>query len=93
MSGLNLLAEEVDKEAGSDHVDKEPREFIMITGIRVSNQLFLSLARPTNWVSGEHIVVLISMLWRRHGGKYLKQRCRFVDYYSILGILTRFTEF
>ncbi|KAG2314655.1 hypothetical protein Bca4012_065443 [Brassica carinata] len=26
MSGLNLLAEEVDKEAESDHVDKEPQE-------------------------------------------------------------------
>ncbi|KAL0713465.1 hypothetical protein Bca4012_020443 [Brassica carinata] len=73
--------------------ENRKQEFLIVTGVRVLNQFFLSLARPRNWVTTKHIAVLISMLWRRHGGKYLKQRCRFVYYYSISGILTRFTEF
>ncbi|KAH0862611.1 hypothetical protein HID58_079822 [Brassica napus] len=69
------------------------REFEIVIGIHVSNKFFLSLARPTNWVSTEHISVLISMLVRRHGRNYLSRRCRFVDYFSIAGIISKFAEF
>ncbi|CAN7054395.1 unnamed protein product [Brassica oleracea var. botrytis] len=68
-------------------------EFEIVIGIHVSNKFFLSLARPTNWVSTEHIYVLISMLVRRHGRNYLSRRCRFVDYFSIAGIISKFAEF
>ncbi|KAL0756539.1 hypothetical protein Bca101_094207 [Brassica carinata] len=68
-------------------------EFEIVIGIHVSNKFFLSLARPTNWVSTEHISVLISMLVRRHGHNYLSRRCRFVDYFSIAGIISKFAEF
>ncbi|CAN7083890.1 unnamed protein product [Brassica oleracea var. botrytis] len=68
-------------------------EFEIVIGIHVSNKFFLSLARPTNWVSTEHISVLISMLVRRHGRNYLSRRCRFVDYFSIAGIISKFVEF
>ncbi|KAH0869326.1 hypothetical protein HID58_076348 [Brassica napus] len=117
ISGLNLLAEEVEKETRSDNVYKDPqentcrmltvwshpesyvlppeeqggkasptnsedyktppeddpmtecrtpdvgnsklsryltREFEIVIGIHVSNKFFLSLARPTNWVSTEY---------------------------------------
>ena len=37
--------------------------------------------------------VLISMLVRRHGGNYLRGRCRFVDYFNIAGIISKFAEF
>ncbi|KAG5375878.1 hypothetical protein IGI04_040474 [Brassica rapa subsp. trilocularis] len=69
------------------------QEFEIVIGIHVSNKFFLSLARPTNWVSTEHISVLIGMLVRRHGRKYLSGRCRFVDYFSIAGIISKFAEF
>ncbi|KAG2304662.1 hypothetical protein Bca52824_033313 [Brassica carinata] len=69
------------------------REFEIVIGIHVSNQFFLSLARPTNWVTTEHMSVLISMLVRRHGGNYLRGRCRFVDYFNITGIISKFAEF
>ncbi|KAG2330127.1 hypothetical protein Bca52824_001307 [Brassica carinata] len=69
------------------------QEFEIVIGIHVSNQFFLSLARPTNWVTTEHISVLISMLVRRHGGNYLRGRCRFVNYFNIAGIISKFTEF
>ncbi|KAL0823874.1 hypothetical protein Bca101_047551 [Brassica carinata] len=69
------------------------REFEIVIRIHVSNKFFLSLARPTNWVSTEHISVLISMLVRRHGRNYLSRRCRFVDYFSIAGIISKFAEF
>ncbi|CAF2099789.1 unnamed protein product [Brassica napus] len=68
-------------------------EFEIVIGIHVSNKFFLSLARPTNWVSTEHISVLIGMLVRRHGRNYLSGRCRFVDYFSIAGIISKFAEF
>ncbi|WZY72509.1 hypothetical protein YC2023_004749 [Brassica napus] len=42
---------------------------------------------------GSHISVLIGMLVRRHGHNYLSQRCRFVDYFSIAGIISKFAEF
>ncbi|CAF2078668.1 unnamed protein product [Brassica napus] len=142
ISGLNLLAEEVEKGTRSDNVYKDPQEntcrmltvwshlesyvlppeeqggkakrsfksfsqfsekpliscldileFEIVIGIHVSNKFFLSLARPTNWVSTEHIFVLISMLVRRHGRNYLIRRCRFVDYFSIAGIISKFAEF
>ncbi|KAF3600384.1 hypothetical protein F2Q69_00037082 [Brassica cretica] len=35
----------------------------------------------------------ISMLVRRHGRNYLSRRCRFVDYFSIAGIISKFAEF
>ncbi|CAN6841873.1 unnamed protein product [Brassica oleracea] len=73
--------------------EKPAQEFEIVTGIHVSNKFFLSLARPTNWVSTEHISVLISMLVRRHGRNYLSRRCRFVDYFSIAGIISKFAEF
>ncbi|CAN7065689.1 unnamed protein product [Brassica rapa subsp. trilocularis] len=69
------------------------QEFEIVIGIHVSNKFFLSLARPTNWVSTEHISVLIGMLVRRHGRNYLSGRCRFVDYFSIAGIISKFAEF
>ncbi|KAG2323592.1 hypothetical protein Bca52824_016805 [Brassica carinata] len=69
------------------------QEFEIVIGIHVSNQFFLSLARPTNWVTTEHMSVLISMLVRRHGGNYLRGRCRFVDYFNIAGIISKFAEF
>ncbi|CAF2044150.1 unnamed protein product [Brassica napus] len=69
------------------------QEFEIVIGIHVSNKFFLSLARPTNWVSTEHIYVLIGMLVRRHGRNYLSGRCRFVDYFSIAGIISKFAEF
>ncbi|CAN6865523.1 unnamed protein product [Brassica oleracea] len=69
------------------------QEFEIVIGIHVSNKFFLSLARPTNWVTTEHISVLISMLVRRHGRNYLSGRCRFIDYFSIAGIITKFAEF
>ncbi|CAN7139235.1 unnamed protein product [Brassica rapa subsp. narinosa] len=69
------------------------QEFEIVIGIHVSNKFFLSLARPTNWVSTEHISVLIGMLVRRHGRHYLSGRCRFVDYFSIAGIISKFAEF
>ncbi|CAG7900996.1 unnamed protein product [Brassica rapa] len=96
ISGLNLLAEEVEKGTRSDNVYKDPQEntcrmltvwshpesyvlppqeqggkafksfsqfsarirhskleFEIVIGIHVSNKFFLSLARPTNWVSTE----------------------------------------
>ncbi|CAF2077745.1 unnamed protein product [Brassica napus] len=99
ISGLNLLAEEVEKGSRSDNVYKDPQEntcrmltvwshpesyvlppeeqggkakrsfksfsqfsarnrhskleFEIVIGIHVSNKFFLSLARPTNWVSTE----------------------------------------
>ncbi|CAN6882808.1 unnamed protein product [Brassica oleracea var. botrytis] len=139
ISGLNLLAEEVEKGTRSYNVYKDPQEntcrmltiwshpesyvltpeeqggkakrsfksfsqfsarnrhskleFEIVIGIHVSNKFFLSLARPTNWVSTEHISVLISMLVRRHGRNYLSRRCRFVDYFSIAGIISKFAEF
>nr|VDC96097.1 unnamed protein product [Brassica rapa] len=136
ISGLNLLAEEVEKGTRSDNVYKDPQEntcrmltvwshpesyvlppeeqggkafksfsqfsarirhskleFEIVIGIHVSNKFFLSLARPTNWVSTEHISVLIGMLVRRHGRNYLSGRCRFVDYFSIAGIISKFAEF
>ncbi|CAN6920968.1 unnamed protein product [Brassica oleracea] len=65
------------------------REFEIVIGIHVSNKFLLPLAQPTNW----HISVLISMLVRRHGRNYLSQRCRFVDYFSIAGIISKFAEF
>ncbi|KAH0942669.1 hypothetical protein HID58_002306 [Brassica napus] len=68
-------------------------EFEIVIGIHVSNKFFLSLTRPTNWVSTEHISVLIGMLVRRHGRNYLSRRCRFVDYFSIAGIISKFAEF
>ncbi|CAN6826480.1 unnamed protein product [Brassica oleracea] len=73
--------------------EKPAQEFEIVIGIHVSNKFFLSLARPTNWVSTEHISVLICMLVRRHGRNYLSRRCRFVDYFSIAGIISKFTEF
>ncbi|KAH0857231.1 hypothetical protein HID58_085492 [Brassica napus] len=73
--------------------EKPAQEFEIVIGIHVSNKFFLSLARPTNWVSTEHISVLISMLVRRHGRNYLSRRCRFVDYFSIAGIISKFAEF
>ncbi|KAJ4901625.1 hypothetical protein Rs2_15576 [Raphanus sativus] len=73
--------------------EKPEQEFEIVIGIHVSNQFFLSLARPTNWVTTEHISVLISMLVRRHGSNYLIRRCRFVDYFSIAGIISKFAEF
>ncbi|CAN7100527.1 unnamed protein product [Brassica rapa subsp. narinosa] len=73
--------------------EKPTQEFEIVIGIHVSNKFFLSLARPTNWVSTEHISVLISMLVRRHGRNYLSGRCRFVDYFSIAGIISKFAEF
>lgn len=33
------------------------------------------------------------MLARRHGSNYLIRRCRFVDYFSIAGIISKFAEF
>ncbi|KAJ4901697.1 Uncharacterized protein Rs2_15648 [Raphanus sativus] len=51
--------------------EKPEQELEIVIGIHVSNQFFLSLARPTNWVTTEHISVLISMLVRRHGSNYL----------------------
>ncbi|CAN6920425.1 unnamed protein product [Brassica oleracea] len=139
ISGLNLLAEEVEKGTRSDNFYKDPQEntcrmltvwshpesyvlppeeqggkakrsfksfsqfsarnrhskleFEIVIGIHVSNKFFLSLARPTNWVSTEHILVLISMLVRRHGRNYLSRRCRFVDYFSTAGIISKFAEF
>ncbi|KAJ4873151.1 hypothetical protein Rs2_45180 [Raphanus sativus] len=69
--------------------EKPEQEFEIVIGIHVSNQFFLSLVRPTNW----HISVLISMLVRRHGNNYLIRRCRFVDYFSITGIISKFAEF
>ncbi|CAN6998934.1 unnamed protein product [Brassica rapa subsp. trilocularis] len=69
------------------------QEFEIVIGIHVSNKFFLSLARPKNWVSTEHISVLIGMLVRRHGRNYLSGRCRFVDYFSIAGIISKFAEF
>ncbi|CAF1851401.1 unnamed protein product [Brassica napus] len=30
---------------------------------------------------------------RRHGRNYLSRRCRFVDYFSIMGIISKFAEF
>ncbi|CAN7110831.1 unnamed protein product [Brassica rapa subsp. narinosa] len=68
-------------------------ELEIVIGIHVSNKFFLSLTRPTNWVSTEHISVLIGMLVRRHGRNYLSRRCRFVDYFSIAGIISKFAEF
>ncbi|KAG2246806.1 hypothetical protein Bca52824_086434 [Brassica carinata] len=73
--------------------EKPAQEFEIVIGIHVSNKFFLSLARPTNWVSTEHISVLICMLVRRHGRYYLSRRCRFVDYFSIAGIISKFAEF
>ncbi|CAG7897272.1 unnamed protein product [Brassica rapa] len=73
--------------------EKPAQEFEIVIGIHVSNKFFLSLARPTNWVSTKHISVLISMLVRRHGRNYLSRRCRFVDYFSITGIISKFAEF
>ncbi|KAG2266838.1 hypothetical protein Bca52824_073917 [Brassica carinata] len=73
--------------------NRHSKEFEIVIGIHVSNKFFLSLARPTNWVSTEHISVLISMLVRRHGRNYLSRRCRFVDYFSIAGIISKFAEF
>ncbi|KAH0870806.1 hypothetical protein HID58_077828, partial [Brassica napus] len=72
--------------------EKPAQEFKIVIGIHVSNKFFLSDARPTNWVSTEHISVLISMLVRRHGRNYLSRRCRFVDYFSIAGIISKFAE-
>ena len=33
------------------------------------------------------------MLVRRHGRNYLSRRCRFVDYFSIASIISKFAEF
>ncbi|KAH0869942.1 hypothetical protein HID58_076964, partial [Brassica napus] len=73
--------------------EKPAQEFEIVIGIHVSNKFFLSLAQPKNWVSTENIYVLISMLVRRHGRNYLSRRCRFVDYFSIAGIISKFAEF
>ncbi|KAG2328547.1 hypothetical protein Bca52824_011275 [Brassica carinata] len=69
------------------------REFSIIIGGIVSNQFFLSLARPTNWVSTEHIHVLMNMLWQRHGETYLGKRIAFMDYSPLSCILSMYPQF
>ncbi|KAH0929149.1 hypothetical protein HID58_014876, partial [Brassica napus] len=53
----------------------------------------LSLSRPTNWVSAEHIHVLLNMMWRRHESFYLNQWCALMDHYPIACILPKVAKF
>ncbi|XP_024015946.1 uncharacterized protein LOC18025741 [Eutrema salsugineum] len=62
-------------------------DFCIVTGHTVNNQFFLQIAKPTEWVNTMHMQVIMTMLWRRRGEIYLKDRVAFVDtlFISIIG--------
>ncbi|KAG2293174.1 hypothetical protein Bca52824_039843 [Brassica carinata] len=65
-------------------------------------QEFQSILRNSKLLLGSMSQISSSCRWRgqqigsvprRHGRNYLSRRCRFVDYFSIAGMISKFTEF
>ncbi|KAF3601986.1 hypothetical protein F2Q69_00036282 [Brassica cretica] len=74
-------------------LQENPKQvFEIVTGPTVSNQFFLSLARPTNWVTNEVFRCTCTPALR-HGSSYLNQRCALMDYYPISCILSKVAKF
>ncbi|KAF3534619.1 hypothetical protein DY000_02040788 [Brassica cretica] len=74
-------------------LQENPKQvFEIVIGPTVSNQFFLSLARPTNWVTNEVFRCTCTPALR-HGSSYLNQRCALMDYYPISCILSKVAKF
>ncbi|CAN7011037.1 unnamed protein product [Brassica oleracea var. botrytis] len=81
LKGFDILSENVEQ------------QFAIKTNHIVTNSFFLDIATPGNWLSDEHMHVIMQMLWRRRGSVLQKDRRVMCDPYFTKIITSKWSAF